>query len=346
MRLLVFKNFNKDKANEFLDSLGIDTTFIEQRNLIFFDDAQELVVADVSQSGREHQLILDAANAWSTMKTQAYAEGISLIIVSAFRSFDRQVEIVEHSIQQGQDIKTIFKLSAPPGYSEHHSGRAIDIGTMGCEPLSQAFGDTDAFNWLKANAQNFGFRLSYPENNQYGFKYEPWHWFYEGSVSIRKVDNDDVQSLQSLGIKTFSETFDDTNSPKDMDNYLSEKFSLDKLVAELSNPESEFYFAELAGKAIGYLKLNTGKAQTEQSLENALEIERIYVLNAFHGKRVGKLLFDKALDIARSNGSARIWLGVWENNLKAIEFYQRQGFEKFAEHTFVLGEKRDIDWLM
>ena len=334
------------KANGFLFSCGIDTAFIQKRNLPSFDDAQNLVVADVSQSGREHQLIVKAAKAWSQMKSKAHADGISLIIVSAFRSFDRQVEIVEHSIQQGEDIETIFKISAPPGYSEHHSGRAIDIGTMGCEPLSEAFCETNAFNWLMSNASNFGFRLSYPESNQYGFKYEPWHWFFEGEVSIRKIDISDVDLLQTLGIKTFSETFDSTNTNEDMDDYLASNFNPEKLEVELNDIESEFYFAELAGLAIGYLKVNTGKAQTEQLLESALEIERIYVLNQYHGKGVGKLLFDKALEIASANRHERVWLGVWENNLKALRFYEKLGFEKFDTHVFVVGVDEQIDWLM
>lgn len=171
-------NQTKQKTKNFLKSHDIDPAFIEERGLPSYDDAKNLVVADVSQSGREHLLISEASLAWSKMKAKAFADDVSLIIVSAFRSFDRQVEIVQHSIEQGEDPSSIFDLSAPPGYSEHHSGRAIDIGTMGCEPLSDAFGETDAFKWLSKNANNLGFSLSYPCNNKYGFKYEPWHWFY------------------------------------------------------------------------------------------------------------------------------------------------------------------------
>ena len=336
----------KIKAIEFLEKLGVDTDFISERGLPSFVDATNLVVADVSQSGREHELVLDAANAWQKMKSAAYSQDINLIIISAYRSFARQCEIVQHSIDHAEDIASLFKTSAPPGYSEHHSGKAIDIGTMGCKPLSQEFGETAAFNWLVDNAKDFGFRLSYPENNKYGFKFEPWHWFYVGRVDIRKVTLFDIHELRDLGVQTFSEAFSEDNDLGNMQNYLADKFNIEQLSKEIENPESDFYFAEIDNKPVGYLKINSGSAQTDNSLQDALEIERIYVLKAHHGQAIGKLLFDKALQISKELRMQRIWLGVWEHNTEAIEFYQRQGFEKFAEHPFALGDKVDIDWLM
>ena len=334
------------QARNFLDRLGLSSDFIIKRKLQSFDDAINLVVADVSQSGREHELVLEAANAWQAMKAAAYTQDISLIIVSAYRSFNRQCEIVLQSIEQGEQAPSIFKTSAPPGYSEHHSGKAIDIGTMGCKPLSQEFADTYAFKWLVENAKDFGFRLSYPKNNKYAFKYEPWHWFYEGIPLIRKVDISEIEKIRSIGIETFAESFESENSAADMSAYLEEKFSLERLRSELGNAESSFYFVELDGNPVGYLKVNIGSAQSEQSLEDALEIERIYILKKFHGKRLGKLFFDKAVEITTQLKLKRIWLGVWEDNTLAIDFYQRQGFTKFAEHPFALGDKVDADWLM
>ncbi len=334
------------QTQEFLSSFNLDSNFIQKRKLRAFEDANNLVVADVSQSGREHELVSDAANAWKAMKEAAHVDSVSLIIVSAYRSFARQAEIVTHSIKNTKDIESIFKTSAPPGYSEHHSGKAIDIGTMGCEPLSQEFSKTDAFSWMLANAKDFGYRLTYPENNKYGFKFEPWHWFYVGKPVLRKIGLADIETLRSLGIHTFAETFSDSNPPDDMDTYLSEKFDLKLLKKEMKNPNSDFYFAELDGKAVGYLKVNTGSAQSEQLLNDGLEIERIYVLQEFHGTKIGKLLFDKALEITKQSNLKRIWLGVWEENIKAIEFYQRQGFTKFAEHPFAVGDKVDTDLLM
>ena len=110
------------------------------------------------------------------MKARAENEGVLLNIVSAFRSVDRQKEIIQRKIDNGGRIEEILKICAAPGYSEHHSGRALDLTTHGCEPLTEEFDKTDAFNWLQGNAHLFSFRLSYPKGNKYGIAYEPWHW--------------------------------------------------------------------------------------------------------------------------------------------------------------------------
>ncbi len=143
-----------------------------------FADARHLTVADVSRSGREHLLIPAAASAWAAMRDAAAGQAVSLIIVSAFRSFERQAELVAARLARGADPMAVFATSAPPGCSEHHSGCAVDIGTMGCEPVSLDFERTAAFEWLTANAERFGFVMSYPPDNPFGFDYEPWHWCY------------------------------------------------------------------------------------------------------------------------------------------------------------------------
>ena len=168
----------------------------------------------------------------------------------------------------------------------------------------------------------------------------------KNQVSLRKIDLSELDNLQTLGIKTFSETFDTTNIQSDMTDYFEKNFNLEKLALELTNPNSDFYFAELHDKPIGYLKTNLGHAQTESLLENALEIERIYVLRKHHGQKIGKLLFDKAIDVAREHNVERVWLGVWEKNTQALSFYQRLGFEKFDTHVFMLGVDAQTDWLM
>ena len=112
------------------------------------------------------------------MRETAKADGISLIIISAFRGFDRQYKLVSDRLNQGESIQGVFAVMAPPGCSEHHTGRALDVGTLGCEPLSEKFAESDAFNWLTRNAARFGFSLSFPKDNQWGFDYEPWHWCY------------------------------------------------------------------------------------------------------------------------------------------------------------------------
>lgn len=96
----------------------------------------------------------------------------------------------------------------------------------------------------------------------------------------------------------------------------------------------------------GYLKLNQGSAQTEQELENAFEIQRIYLLQAFQGRGLGKVLFEFALEKAEQSSCDWVWLGVWEHNYKAQKFYSKYGFEKFGQHEFAVGDKIDVDWLL
>ena len=166
-----------------LHELGAPADLVDQRRLPVYPDASKLAIADVSASGREHLLIPEAAASWKRMREAARADGISLIIISAFRSFDRQYKLVSDKLNQGETIQGVFAVMAPPGCSEHHTGRALDIGTLGCEPLSEKFAESTAFNWLTRNAAMFGFRLSFPKDNQWGIDYEPWHWCYHGAYA-------------------------------------------------------------------------------------------------------------------------------------------------------------------
>jgi len=165
-------------------------------------------------------------------------------------------------------------------------------------------------------------------------------------IEIHKVTLLDINELQSISRQTFFETFADENSESDMKKYLDENFSHEKLEGELLVPDSEFYFASIHNKVIGYLKLNFGPAQTELKDLNALEIERIYVLKEFHSQKVGQLLYDTALQIARQSKADYVWLGVWEKNLRAIRFYQKNGFVAFDQHLFKLGNVEQTDLMM
>ncbi|MGE8379540.1 MAG: GNAT family N-acetyltransferase [Sphingobacterium sp.] len=156
----------------------------------------------------------------------------------------------------------------------------------------------------------------------------------------------DIDLLQNISQQTFSEAFSEANTAANMAKYMAEKFSKETLLAELSNQGSEFYFAQLDNRVIGYLKINSEKAQTELQHEHALEIERIYVLQEFQGKKVGQLLYEKALDIARLKNVPFIWLGVWEENFRAISFYNKNGFVAFDKHIFRLGDDEQTDILM
>ena len=165
-------------------------------------------------------------------------------------------------------------------------------------------------------------------------------------MKIRKINIDDLEELRNLSIQTFKETFEEVNTEEDMQKYLLENLSIEKLKSELENPNSEFYFAENNNEILGYLKLNFKDAQTEKLEENHFEIERIYVLKAFLGQKIGQILFDKAIEIGREKNLEYVWLGVWEENHRAIKFYEKNGFEIFGKHDFVLGEDVQTDLLM
>ena len=159
-----------------LRSCGIPRELIASRSLALQEEARELVLAETGENGRGHLLAPAAAKAWREMSAAARAEGISLRIVSAFRSVERQAELVQARLAGGQPLDAVLAVSAPPGYSEHHSGCAVDLATDGVPPLEEGFEQTAAFRWLEQNARRFGFTLSFPRGNAYGYAYEPWHW--------------------------------------------------------------------------------------------------------------------------------------------------------------------------
>ncbi|WP_017734019.1 GNAT family N-acetyltransferase [Nafulsella turpanensis] len=166
------------------------------------------------------------------------------------------------------------------------------------------------------------------------------------TLKIKKATLADLEELQFIGRQTFTEAFAADNTAVNMQKYLSEQFSLQQLTDEISHPDSEFYLATYNHKTIGYLKVNFGQAQKELQDEQALEIERIYVLKEFHGKGVGQLLFDKALQLAREKNAPYVWLGVWEKNPRAIHFYRKNGLQEFDRHHFILGDDEQTDIMM
>ena len=165
-------------------------------------------------------------------------------------------------------------------------------------------------------------------------------------IEIKKASLSDLEVLQIISIQTFSETFAEVNTPQNIENYNRDSFNLEQLTSELTNPSSQFFIAYSNSEQIGYLKINFGNAQTEILNDQALEIHRIYVLHAFHGKKVGQLLLDKAIDIAQQMHADYIWLGVWEKNDRALQFYIKNGFVTFDTHVFILGDEEQTDLLM
>ncbi len=165
-------------------------------------------------------------------------------------------------------------------------------------------------------------------------------------MEIRKTTLNDIKLLQDIGRKTFFETFSESNSEENMRKYLEDGFSIEKLTEELNNKHSEFYFAVMDEKVLGYLKLNFGASQTELKDNNSLEIERIYVLQEYHGKKVGQVLYEKAIQVAYEKEAIYVWLGVWEENPRAIRFYEKNGFVEFDKHIFKLGDDEQTDIMM
>ncbi len=166
------------------------------------------------------------------------------------------------------------------------------------------------------------------------------------NIVIKKVTPDEIDLLQNIGRQTFLETFAAENSAENMQKYLEEGFSFEKLMVELLDKNAVFYFAWINKNVIGYLKLNFGSSQTELKDDKAVEIERIYVLKEFHGKKVGQVLYEKALQVAKQASAAYVWLGVWEKNTRAIRFYQKNGFVAFDKHLFKLGDEEQTDIMM
>lgn len=159
---------------------------------------------------------------------------------------------------------------------------------------------------------------------------------------VRRVKADEIEYLQLISRRTFYETFWMSNSHQDMIDYLENSLSLEALSRELENPNSEFYFLFLDAESAtdfepaAYLKLNFLN----------VELERIYVLSKFQCKGIGRYLLDFSIQLALSRRAPILWLGVWERNYNAIDFYKQNNFQEFGKHTFRLGQDLQTDILM
>ncbi|MCC6201741.1 MAG: D-alanyl-D-alanine carboxypeptidase family protein [Gammaproteobacteria bacterium] len=157
--------------------LGIPDTYGLDPFLPWYSEATELVVVEPDILGRTQRLAPDTALAWCALRTAAAAAGIELRLVSGFRGYEYQANLIRNKLRRGQTIDEILKVNAAPGYSQHHTGRALDLTSADeATPLTEQFADTAAFSWLQIHASDFGFTLPYPRRNRYGFCYEPWHW--------------------------------------------------------------------------------------------------------------------------------------------------------------------------
>ncbi|MBL4678339.1 MAG: GNAT family N-acetyltransferase [Mucilaginibacter sp.] len=166
------------------------------------------------------------------------------------------------------------------------------------------------------------------------------------AVTLKRIGIESAEILLKLRHKTFFDAFAAQNDPAHMEAFAKKNFTIENTIKELDNPDSEIYFALVDNEVAGYLKLNFNTAQTEPEGSDALELERIYVLEPFQGQKVGKYLMEYAIDKAMETNKTHIWLGVWEHNVKALAFYRSKGFEVFGSHPFKLGAENQVDLLM
>ena len=165
-------------------------------------------------------------------------------------------------------------------------------------------------------------------------------------ISIRSCSLHDANTIVSLGIRTFRETFDELNTPENMMLYINKGFSLQKVKEEIQEEGSVFFLAEEAKKAVGYARIRNSEKPKALEDRPALEIERLYVDKKYLGKRIGFLLMSTCIQYAKKNGFDVVWLGVWEHNARAIDFYHKWDFERFGDHVFMLGHDAQTDLLM
>jgi D-alanyl-D-alanine carboxypeptidase len=174
----------RQRVRSTLLELGADPVLLRDRGLPLFADARQLRCVGLGTDGRDKFLAPAAAAAWLEMRESAARDGVELLLISAFRSFAFQLALIRGKLAKGRGIAEILTVNAPPGCSEHHSGRAVDIGARDTPALEETFEQTEAYAWLCGDAHRFGFHLSYPRGNRYGYLYEPWHWCWtKGGVS-------------------------------------------------------------------------------------------------------------------------------------------------------------------
>lgn len=159
--------------------LGIPHDYGARHRLRRVPEAANLIDIGLDCFGRPQRLCPPAATAWAALRAAADADGICLELVSAFRSVAYQAGLIERKLKAGQAVEEILKVSAAPGFSEHHSGRALDLSSPGYAPVTEAFAESDGYHWLQRHAQQYGFVCSFPPNNRHGLIWEPWHWCYQ-----------------------------------------------------------------------------------------------------------------------------------------------------------------------
>ena len=166
------------------------------------------------------------------------------------------------------------------------------------------------------------------------------------SVDIRLATTDEAALIADLSRRTFYEAFSQFNTPENMDKFMEEQFSTSQLIAEVGLPGNTFLLAYCNDESVGYVRLRENNTPPELAGLQTMEVARIYVEQRMIGKGIGKTLMQNSIRVAKEKGKHYVWLGVWEKNYSAIDFYRSWGFKKFGTHAFILGDDVQTDWLM
>jgi len=164
--------------SHWLEELGIPASYGTEPALPVYEPASVLVDVGPNIVGAAQQLAPAAAAAWQSMRSRAADEHVQLLLVSGYRSLERQAQLIRRKLDRGVPLAEILATNAAPGFSQHHTGRAVDVATPGCPPLVAAFAVTDAFRWLERHACEFDFVMPYGRDSPVGRAFEPWHWYY------------------------------------------------------------------------------------------------------------------------------------------------------------------------
>jgi ribosomal protein S18 acetylase RimI-like enzyme len=165
-------------------------------------------------------------------------------------------------------------------------------------------------------------------------------------MTIIPIRPEEVDELRVLSILTFHQSFSQFNKKENLHDYYAKAFNKVQLLEELNNTSSKFYWAKKDGQNVGYLKINWGKAQTEDAGTNAMEVQRIYLIEEMRGRGYGAKLLKHAEELALAGNYNTLWLGVWEINTSSIEFYKKCGFGVYDQHDFPFGDEIQTDLLM
>jgi diamine N-acetyltransferase len=165
-------------------------------------------------------------------------------------------------------------------------------------------------------------------------------------LSIIVAGPEHAELIADLSRQTFFDTFAPSNTKEDMDLFMEVQFTKKALIEEVGADGNIFLLAFREGEPVGYVRMRESASPEQLGSLPAIEIARIYTVQKTIGKGVGSALMEKCLEIANAKHKQLIWLGVWENNTRAIDFYTRWGFTKFGEHPFILGTDMQTDWMM